>query len=244
MPHDVVHFEIGGPDAKALKDFYTKLFGWKTEEMQGGPPYVMIHRAPGGIGGGIAQPPDGSTVVTFYVSCTNNIADTLAKAESMGASTILPVSDIPGGPTIALFNDPDGNTIGLVNATGDEQPLPDGSGPPVHWFEVGGKDAAKTQKWYSDLFGWKVDADNPMNYGQVPAPEGAIGGGLYAQGDPTVCIYVEVPDLEPTLKKAEDLGGKTVNEPMEVPGGPTVAHFADPVGNVIGLTLKGSNNPA
>jgi hypothetical protein len=31
---------------------------------------------------------------------------------------------------------------------------------------------------------------------------------------------------------------------MEVPGGPTVAQFADPVGNVIGLTLKGSFQPS
>ncbi len=245
MSHDVVHFEIGGPDSKVLKDFYTGLFGWKAEDMQGGPPYVMIHKAQGGIGGGITQPPDGSVMTLFYVSCPDDsIKETLAKAESMGATTIMPVSDIPGGPTIALFNDPDGNTIGLVNATGGEQPLQDGTGAPVTWFEIGGKDAAKTQKWYSDLFGWKIDANNPMNYGMVPTPEGAIGGGVYAQGDPTTCFYADVDDLNETLKKAGELGGKTVNEPMEVPGAPTIAHFADPVGNVVGLILKGSSNPA
>jgi hypothetical protein len=239
MSHDVVHFEVAGPDGQALEKFYSGLFGWKTEAM-GDTPYVIVHRAPGGIGGGIAQPPDGNTATTFYVSCPNNIAETLAKAESMGATTLVPVSDVPGGPTIALFNDPDGNMIGLVNATGDEQPVPDGTGAPVNWFEIGGKDGAKTQKWYSDLFGWKVDANNPMQYGMVPAPEGAIGGGIYGDDTPGVRFYVNVEDLNATLKKAGELGGKTIQEPVDVPGGPTMAHFADPVGNMIGLTLAGS----
>jgi len=244
MSHDVVHFEIAGKDAQALSKFYAELFGWKTEAMDS-PPYVMVHRAPGGIGGGIAQPPDGSTYATFYVACPNSsIKETLAKAESMGATTIVPVMDVPGGPTIAMFNDPDGNMIGLVNATGDEQPISDGTGAPVIHFEIGGKDAAKTQKWYSDLFGWEVDANNPMNYGVVPAPEGAIGGGVYGDDNPAVRFYVDVKDLNETLKKAGELGGKTLQEPMDVPGGPTFAQFSDPAGNVIGLTLAGTANPA
>ncbi len=243
MSHDVVHFEVGGPDAKVLKDFYSKLLGWKTEEMPGGA-YVMVHRVSGGIGGGLSQPPDGSAYATFYVSCPN-IAETLAKAESMGATVTIPVSDVPGGPTIAMFNDPDGNPIGLVAARTDDAPLPqDGTGAPVTWFEIGGKDGAKTQKWYSELFGWEVDANNPMSYGMVPAPEGAIGGGIYGGDTPAVRFYVDVADLNETLKKAGDLGGKTVQEPMDVPGGPTVAQLADPNGTVIGLGLAGSSNPA
>jgi predicted enzyme related to lactoylglutathione lyase len=246
MSHDVVHFEVGGPDGQALKKFYVDLFGWKTDDMDS-PPYVSVHRSPGGIGGGIAQPPDGRAYVTVYVSCPKNIAETLTKAESMGASTILPVSDIPNGPTIALFNDPDGNVIGLVNDDGNQPVLPaDGSGPAVNWFEIGGKDGAKTQKWYSDLFGWKIDANNPMSYGMVPAPENAIGGGVYggAEEGPSVGICVDVDDLDATLKKAGELGGKTVAEPMDVPGGPKYAKLADPVGNVIALTLKDSVQPA
>ena len=57
---------------------------------------------------------------------------------------------------------------------------------PVVHFEIEGKDGAKLQKFYTDLFGWKIDANNPMNYGVVPRDgntnaEGAgIGGGLRA----------------------------------------------------------------
>ena len=36
----------------------------------------------------------------------------------------------------------------------------------VH-FEILGTDGKKTQAFYGNLFGWKIDANNPMNYGLV-----------------------------------------------------------------------------
>ena len=55
-----------------------------------------------------------------------------------------------------------------------------------------------------------------------------------------VTFYVEVADLGAALKKAEQLGGKTVMPPGQVPGGPEIAQFTDPDGNVIGLIKAGS----
>jgi len=113
---------------------------------------------------------------------------------------------------------------------------------PVTHFEILGRDGKKTQDFYASLFGWTIDADNPMSYGIVSAPEGAgIGGGVAAaQDQPIVTVYVEVADLDATLKNAESLGGKTIMPPADVPGGPRLAQFADPDGNVIGLTEAGS----
>jgi hypothetical protein len=113
---------------------------------------------------------------------------------------------------------------------------------PVTHFEIQGQDGKKTQDFYASVFGWSVDADNPMNYGMVSAQGGeGIGGGIsQAQGQPMVTIYVEVADLDATLKTAESLGGKTVLPPSDVPGGPKLAQFADPDGNVIGLTQAGT----
>jgi hypothetical protein len=106
----------------------------------------------------------------------------------------------------------------------------------VH-FEVLGPDGEALQRYYADLFGWEVDASNPMKYGMVqPSPPG-IGGGVAASqdGSSMVTFYVETDDLSASLKKAESLGGKTVQEPMDIPDGPSTALFADPSGNVIGL---------
>lgn len=57
-------------------------------------------------------------------------------------------------------------------------------GPPIVHFEVIGKDGAKLQRYYGELFGWEIDSNNPVGYGIV-AREGnvnsdgvGIGGGV------------------------------------------------------------------
>jgi hypothetical protein len=117
-------------------------------------------------------------------------------------------------------------------------------GRPVVFFEIVGKDSKKLQDFYAQLFGWKIDANNPMSYGMVEpgvgGPEEGVGGGIAqaADGQPRVSVYVQVIDLNETLKQAESMGGKTVLPPMDVPGGPTIAQFSDPEGNVIGLVKQ------
>jgi predicted enzyme related to lactoylglutathione lyase len=113
---------------------------------------------------------------------------------------------------------------------------------PIVHFEIMGRDAKRLQEFYRQLFGWEINADNPMNYGLVPpgvgAPENGIGGAVGQADRPYVAVYVQVVDLNETLAKAESLGGKAVRQPMDVPGGPTVAQLADPEGNIIGLVKQ------
>ena len=114
--------------------------------------------------------------------------------------------------------------------------------PRVTWWEVIGQDGEKLQEFYGSLFDWKVDANNAMNYGMVDAEQTGVGGGIATGqgGQNHVTIYVEVDDLQATLDKAESLGGKTIQPPMDVPEGPTIAMFADPEGHMIGLLKAGS----
>ena len=107
---------------------------------------------------------------------------------------------------------------------------------PVVHFEVIGADGARLQKFYGEVFDWKIDTDNSMNYGVVPAADRGIGGGVAAgeQGR-GVTFYVEVPNLEETLAAIEERGGKTILPPSEMPGGLRLAQFLDPEGNRIGL---------
>jgi predicted enzyme related to lactoylglutathione lyase len=117
-------------------------------------------------------------------------------------------------------------------------------GYPVVHFEVIGKDGEKLRSYYSELFDWKIDADNEMNYGVVSreenlAPDGTgIGGGV-AQGpdgyEGHVMFYVGVPDVEAALAKAESLGGTRVMGPETIMGSMVLGHFTDPEGHLIGL---------
>ncbi len=116
-----VHFEVMGTDQKALIDFYTELFGWKTNDIESasGQPYALVEAADGGIAGGIGAAPDGvEGHVTFYVG-VDDLDAALAKAESLGGEKLTEPMDIPNGQ-IAHFADPEGHVIGL--ATGEEVP--------------------------------------------------------------------------------------------------------------------------
>jgi len=114
-------------------------------------------------------------------------------------------------------------------------------GQPVVHFEVIGEDGDKLRSFYSDLFEWKINADNPMNYGTVDRegnlnPDGiGIGGGIagYKETPSHVTFYVEVPDVEAALAKAENLGGSRVMGPDEVTEGVEIGLFTDPEGQVI-----------
>jgi uncharacterized protein len=109
-------------------------------------------------------------------------------------------------------------------------------GQPVVHFEVTGRDGAALQKFYGDLFDWKIEADNAMNYGIVQKEGEGIGGGVgqTPEGEGHVTFYVSVDDINATLEKAESMGGKTVmpRTAMEMV---TFALLADPEGHVVGL---------
>ena len=111
---------------------------------------------------------------------------------------------------------------------------------PVVHFEVLGQDGERLQQFYRDLFDWKIDANNPNKYGYVTPEEGGIRGGI-ATGQNGVSMqtfYVQVENLQATLDKANELGGKTIMPPTEIPGANvTIAMVGDPEGHVIGLVL-------
>jgi predicted enzyme related to lactoylglutathione lyase len=108
-------------------------------------------------------------------------------------------------------------------------------GQKVSHFEIHG--SKELSQFYTDMFGWHVDANNPMNYGIVDTHggEGGINGGISADDENWVTVYVEVDDLQAALDKAEGLGGKTIMPPSEV-GPVSIALFQDPSGNKIGLS--------
>lgn len=107
----------------------------------------------------------------------------------------------------------------------------------VTHFEITGPDGKQLQSFYAGLFGWSVDANNPMDYGIVSPTENGIGGGITASqdGKPSVTIYVEVDKIQPYLEKVVAAGGKVVMERTVLPGMVTFAQFQDPAGNVVGL---------
>jgi hypothetical protein len=182
--------------------------------------------------------------VSFYVAVEDPQA-VLDQAQSFGGTTVVPVTEVPDVITFAMFNDPDGNPVGLVKVAGAEAQEPTAGGPSagdgvaVDWFEVLGSDAERTQRFYCDLFGWTMQGGFGPGYRLVDthSGKGAIGGGLGSAGEGPgwATVYANVPDVGATLAEAEKLGGTRVYGPNQVDNHMRTGAFRDPAGNVFGV---------
>ena len=110
-------------------------------------------------------------------------------------------------------------------------------GRPVTYFEIACEDRAKTEAFFSELFGWSLTPD-VLSSGVAPG-EGGIGGHIVSYGHEPLrqtIFYVDVEDLQATLDHAGRLGGKTLVAPVVIPGGRgSFAWLSDPEGNTVGL---------
>jgi hypothetical protein len=116
-----------------------------------------------------------------------------------------------------------------------------------------GSDAARTQQFYADLFGWTVDNSGAPGYATVDTGtgrgiQGGLGGGEEARW---ATIYAGVAGVDQILSRAEELGGSRVSDPglsalksaaraaiyADDPGDDQMETgvFRDPAGNVFGV---------
>jgi predicted enzyme related to lactoylglutathione lyase len=124
-------------------------------------------------------------------------------------------------------------------------------GQPVVHFEIMGQDGEALKRYYGELFGWEIDSNNPMNYGIIDRERNlnadgiGIGGGIgqmpEGMGTPgALTFYVEVPDVEASLSKAESMGGTRAVGPMEVMDGLVIGVFLDPENHPVGVMSSSS----
>jgi uncharacterized protein len=120
-------------------------------------------------------------------------------------------------------------------------------GNPVTWFELNGPEPEQTSKFYSELFGWHMQAMSEASYTLIDTHAGGgINGGIgqTQEGQPPHAVfYVEGQDIQALLDRAGELGATIVVGVTEVPDMVTFAQFTDPFGNLIGLVQgDGSTN--
>lgn len=126
----------------------------------------------------------------------------------------------------------------------------------VH-FEIHANDLERAKKFYSSVFGWKMQQMGSEfgNYVVVMTGPGmdkleelpknpGINGGMMARNAPTppqgqgpnayVCI-VSVDDIDAYIKKVEAAGGKPQTDKMDVPGVGLLRYYKDTEGNIFGM---------
>jgi predicted enzyme related to lactoylglutathione lyase len=114
MAAPVTHFEINARDGKRANEFYSSLFGWNVQSMPEMNYGMVDTGVKMGINGGIGQVDQGTPPsVIFYVQ-VEDVQAYLDKAVSLGGKVVVPLKEIPGMVTYAMFADFDGNVVGLI----------------------------------------------------------------------------------------------------------------------------------
>ena len=116
----------------------------------------------------------------------------------------------------------------------------------VH-FELPTDDTERAHAFYREAFGWQLNAMPGMGYTLVtttptddngrPAEVGGINGGMLPRQGPISApvITIGVEDLDTSLNRVEELGGKIAIGRQTVGDMGYSAYFTDPEGNLIGL---------
>src|SRR5882757_10039819 len=108
-------------------------------------------------------------------------------------------------------------------------------GNPVTQFQIISKTPEETASFYAALFGWKIDANNPMGYRRIDTGSaGGIQGGIWPappQAPTFVQLFVTVEDVKSSVQAAEKLGARVLIPPTTLPEGDEMAVI--PARNVV-----------
>jgi len=115
-------------------------------------------------------------------------------------------------------------------------------GNPVVQFQILSKTPEETAQFYSNLFGWTVNADNPLGYREIStgAQEG-INGGIWPappQATNFVQLFIAVDNVRMLSEKAEKAGAKVIIPPTTLPDGGEIAVLHDPQGMSFGILRR------
>ncbi|NET34092.1 MAG: VOC family protein [Cyanothece sp. SIO1E1] len=110
-------------------------------------------------------------------------------------------------------------------------------GNPVVHFEIGCSDQSSVRSFYEACFDWKITSSNNMDEVDTNSNLGINGHitSLVTEIDHYVTFYIQVDNVEESLKKIEKEGGKTIVPPIKLPNGKTFAWFNDVAGNTLGI---------
>ena len=116
-------------------------------------------------------------------------------------------------------------------------------GSPVMQWQIVTKNPEALTQFYTSVFGWKVNANNPLNYRMVDTGSGqGINGGIWPappEAHGFVQLFIQVDDVGDCVRRATAQGAKVIIPPQKLPGGEEMAILHDPEGIPFGLHKPG-----
>ena len=115
MTNPFVHIELQTKDLAKAKEFYSKLFDWKLDDIpvSDGAPYTMINVGEG-TGGGMFMNPDPNVPPSWlaYVG-VDDIEASTKKARELGATVVKDVMEVGDYGWMSVIVDPTGAAIAM-----------------------------------------------------------------------------------------------------------------------------------
>ncbi len=109
MSHPIVHFEIPADDVSRARKFYGDLLGWTFQEMGD---YTLIQCGGDGPNGGMMKRAMPGQTITNYIQ-VEDLDGYTQKAQSLGATLVVPRTAVPGMGWWTQLRDTEGNIFAL-----------------------------------------------------------------------------------------------------------------------------------
>jgi len=114
VDHPVMHWEIQSQRPTELHAFYADVLGWAIDANNSFNYGMVTSGGAKGINGGIGGSPAPGSRVVVYAEVPA-IDPVLARIAGKGGTVVMPRTDI-GPVTMAIYLDPEGNTMGLIES--------------------------------------------------------------------------------------------------------------------------------
>ena len=231
-------------DPEKATEFYTKLFGWVSEDMptgangnytmlkQNGFNVTALYKMPEEVADqGVPPHWDSYVLVESADSSTE-------KAKSLGGKVIAEPFDVMEAGRMAVIQDPTGATFSLWQRKkhGGAQVVNEPCS--LTWNELATRDVEAAQEFYSQLFDWSADTQQmgEMEYTTFSDGDSQRSGMLAITNEwpvdvpPHWMVYFAVSNANDSVENAKLLGGTIKLEPREIPDVGRFAAIADPQG--------------
>jgi uncharacterized protein len=239
--------ELATTDPDAAAKFYPQLTSWTTEPMEGMPNYTLWMNGDSPVGGVLPLADELKTrgVQTHWLPYVQvyDVDACVRQVGTLGGTVRMQPKEVPHVGCWAVIADPQGATIGVFEPASNRPPK---LGPPqageFSWHELATTDYKAASEFYRPLFRWEVTGEydmGPMGMYHMFGQRGQAYGGMFTKApeipEPNWLSYVRVDDVKQKVQQMEQLGGKVMVPPMEVPGGDWVAQCMDEQGAMFAL---------
>jgi uncharacterized protein len=231
--------DVTSTDLDRSVDFYTRLFGWEAQRdprpEAGG--YTMFTLRGKNVAAASPTWQEGLPAVWTTYLASDDVDATAAKARDAGGNVMVEPFDVFDAGRMAVIQDPTGAVFGVWQAArhvGSQLANEPGS---FTWNELNTRDVPAATRYYEAVFGVEVDVQDftGSEYGVVKVDGRSVAGMRHLdapedQVPPHWQSVFAVEDCDRALAQVEELGGRKLMEPLDVP---TIGRFAlvqDPVG--------------